>query len=149
MIELKQIVKVQGDRPILNHIDAVFSDKQHYVIFGESGSGKTTLLNLIAGYEQADEGIIEIGHKARVEYLYQEPLLFSNISVRENMFIKWIGQHQNGKQNEFEEESKHALEVFSIDQFYDRKIYSLSGGGKKTGRIGTIVFIKTEYFTTG
>lgn len=82
MILLEQILKAQQGRVILNNIDLSFADRQHYVIIGESGSGKTTLLNLIAGYEQPDAGSIRIDKRSRIEYLFQDTLLFSNISVK-------------------------------------------------------------------
>ena len=138
MILLEQIPKAQQGRVILNNIDLSFADRQHYVIIGESGSGKTTLLNLIAGYEQPDAGSIRIDKRSRIEYLFQDTLLFSNISVKENMMIKWLGQHRSADQDEFEENSKRALALFSVDRFADSKVYSLSGGEKRRVELAQI-----------
>lgn len=88
MIKLNHIRKVRQNRIILDDIDFSFKDKQHYVIFGESGSGKTTLLNIIAEYEKADSGTLEIEKERNLEYLFQDNLLFSNITVKENMLNK-------------------------------------------------------------
>ena len=138
MISLEQIRKTQQDRPVLNNINISFSDNQHYVIVGESGSGKTTLLNIIAGYEQADKGLITVDKGSRIEYLFQDTLLFSNISVRENMFIKWFGLCHDLDQNDFEKNSKHALELFSVGHFADSKVHSLSGGEKRRVELAQI-----------
>ena len=129
MIKLNNIKKIRKNRTVLNDINFAFNDKQHYVIFGESGSGKTTLLNIIAGYEKSDSGTLKIINGKNLEYLFQDNLLFSNITVKENMLIKWASKYQNVKQ--FEENYMQALKLFSMDNFAKEKVYTLSGGEKK------------------
>ena len=129
MIKLNNIKKIRKNRSVLNDINFAFNDKQHYVIFGESGSGKTTLLNIIAGYEKSDSGTLKIINGKNLEYLFQDNLLFSNITVKENMLIKWASKYQNVKQ--FEENYMQASKLFSMDNFAKEKVYTLSGGEKK------------------
>lgn len=138
MIKLNQIKKSKSDRVILSGISVTFFDNQHYVVFGESGSGKTTLLNIIAGYEQADEGTINIEKANKIEYLFQDNLLFSNISVKYNMFIKWASSNKTINQEEFEEKCINVLKLFSIEQFMDTKVYTLSGGEKRRVELAQI-----------
>lgn len=141
MITLNHISKVRHDRVILDDIDFSFKDKHHYVIFGESGSGKTTLLNIIAEYERADSGTLEI-EKRNLEYLFQDHLLFSNITVKENMLVKWKGAHQNI--DEFEREYTYALKLFSMEKFVDEKVYTLSGGEKKRIELAQLFLMKPD-----
>ena len=67
-------------------------------ILGASGSGKTTLLRLIAGFERADAGTIELDgvavagpglhvppERRRIGYLAQEGALFPHLSVGRNI----------------------------------------------------------------
>ncbi len=67
-------------------------------IHGPSGSGKTTLLRALAGLEKNPGGLVKVGehtwqdasvflptHKRAVGYVFQEPSLFSQLSVRDNM----------------------------------------------------------------
>ena len=140
MIKLNHIRKVKQNRIILDDIDFSFHDKQHYVIFGESGSGKTTLLNIIAEYENVDSGTLEIKKDRNLEYLFQENLLFSNITVKENMLIKWESVNQN--LDEFEKEYTYALKLFSMDKFTNKKVYTLSGGEKKRVELAQIFLMK-------
>jgi putative ABC transport system ATP-binding protein len=47
--------------PVLTNISLIIEEGAFLALMGPSGSGKTTLLNLIAGLDQADEGIIRVG----------------------------------------------------------------------------------------
>jgi putative ABC transport system ATP-binding protein len=65
-------------------------------VIGPSGSGKTTLLNLIGGWEQPDEGVIEWQgapcdpaklNWSQVATVPQVPGLLDELSVRENVAL--------------------------------------------------------------
>lgn len=142
MIKLNNIRKIRQGRIVLNDINFSFDDKQHYVIFGESGSGKTTLLNIIAGYEKSDSETSKIINGNNLEYLFQDDLLFSNITVKENMLIKWISKYSNIRQ--FEENYIQALKLFSMDKFANEKVYTLSGGEKKRVELAQIFLMNPD-----
>ena len=70
------------------------------VLFGPSGSGKTTLLRCIAGLERRcrgrlsvsgqtwqddDAGLFLPAHRRALGFVFQEPSLFSHLSVRGNL----------------------------------------------------------------
>lgn len=71
-----------------------------HALIGENGAGKTTLIKIITGAVQPDEGEIEInGQLVRdnspgrakslgVAAIYQEPTLFPELSVAENMALE-------------------------------------------------------------
>jgi molybdate transport system ATP-binding protein len=67
-------------------------------VYGPSGCGKTTLLRAIAGLERDPEGYCRVGdwtwqdghrfvppHRRALGYVFQEPSLFSHLSVRRNL----------------------------------------------------------------
>jgi rhamnose transport system ATP-binding protein len=70
-----------------------------HALVGENGAGKSTLIKLVTGAHQADAGIIEIdGHvlegnnpttarKLGVAAIYQQPALFPDLTVAENIAI--------------------------------------------------------------
>lgn len=142
MIKLNNITKKRQSRVILDNISTTFEDKQHYAIFGESGSGKTTLLNIIAGYEQSDSGTLEIDNEATIEYLFQESLLFSNITVKENMLLKWLAKSDD--LDTFETEYIKALQLFGMEKFASEKVDALSEEEKKHVELCQVFLMKPQ-----
>ena len=70
-----------------------------HALLGENGAGKSTLLKALAGVHRLDEGEITLGdaafeegstRRARdqgVAVIYQEPSLFPDLSLAENVFV--------------------------------------------------------------
>ena len=82
--KLTDISKSYNGRTILDHISYDFSANGMYVLYGKSGIGKTTLLNILCGYEQCDQGKIEI-EDSQVVYALQNYELLDTMSVDENL----------------------------------------------------------------
>ena len=70
------------------------AEGEFFAMLGPSGSGKTTCLRLIAGFEQPDEGHIEIfgetaegvpPYKRNVNTVFQDYALFPHMTVGENV----------------------------------------------------------------
>ena len=104
---------------------------------GKSGAGKTTLLNIIGLIEKSDSGNLLIDGRAvfsRREilqlrrtffgYIFQDYLLMTDKSVRDNLAISLYG-----KERLRSEEMKTVLRKAGLDGSYlDKKICCLSGG---------------------
>ncbi|WP_461201436.1 ATP-binding cassette domain-containing protein [Anoxybacillus sp. TBDG-1] len=129
MITLKHVTKCFNKKKVLDDVTFEFKNEQIYVIRGESGCGKTTLLNIMAGYIDVDEGKVEKKEGVKVEYLFQDDLLFSNLTVRENMYIKYAAICKDARY--FEQKSSEALARFCIDNLANQKIAVLSGGERR------------------
>ncbi|MBE3594152.1 MAG: ABC-F family ATP-binding cassette domain-containing protein [Candidatus Carbobacillus altaicus] len=142
MIILDEATKTIGGRTLLYRVNFTFEAHGRYVIYGPSGIGKTTLLNLIAGYDTLSGGRIIVQEGAQIQYLFQESLLFSNLSVEENMRIKWLSRKQaedNG--NTFQNRIRAALATFfsHVDGILSQKIYTLSGGERRRVELAQVV----------
>jgi rhamnose transport system ATP-binding protein len=70
-----------------------------HALLGENGAGKSTLVKILAGVYQPDSGTLAAGGRevtlhgpaaaqaAGIAVIYQEPTLFPDLTVSENMFI--------------------------------------------------------------
>ncbi len=83
-----------GDVTALEHVDLQIEPGEFFTLLGPSGCGKTTLLRIIAGLEQADAGVLEVGgrdildtppHRRSVNTVFQSYALFPHLTVRENI----------------------------------------------------------------
>ena len=70
-----------------------------HALLGENGAGKSTLVKILAGVHQPDSGTLTVGGRevalhgpaaaraAGIAVIYQEPTLFPDLTVAENMFV--------------------------------------------------------------
>jgi rhamnose transport system ATP-binding protein len=70
-----------------------------HALLGENGAGKSTLVKVLAGVYQPDSGTLTVAGRevalhgpaaaraAGIAVIYQEPTLFPDLTVAENMFI--------------------------------------------------------------
>jgi iron(III) transport system ATP-binding protein len=97
-LRIEGLAKQFADRQVLAGLDLCVSSGELVAVLGISGCGKTTLLRLIAGFEHADAGTIEIDgepvaaagrheppERRRIGYLAQEGALFPHLSIEANV----------------------------------------------------------------
>lgn len=129
MIKLNHVTKTRQSTIVLSSVDITFQDKENYAILCESKSDKTTLFNIIKGYETADDGTVETDEQKNIEYILEDSLLFSSLTVKENMQIKWLAKNKD--LDKFEEQYIKALQLFDLENMSDTKIETLSDIKKK------------------
>jgi len=131
-------VKIKKNLPELK-IDVDFTVNEKFVsIFGKSGSGKTTILRCIAGLETPDKGQVIFENrtwfssekdinlppqKRSIGFVFQQPALFPNMSVEEN--IRYAMSKKDEKLFE------RLVSVANIEKLLNRKPKKLSGGEKQ------------------
>ena len=76
----------------------LFAGEAHGLV-GENGAGKSTLVKILAGVHRPDEGVLVVDGRgvfldnpadardAGIAIIYQEPLLFPDLTVEENIYI--------------------------------------------------------------
>ena len=85
-------------RPVLHGLDLVVPSGTTSAILGASGCGKTTLLRVVAGFQPADEGVVQLDdrtvsgpgvwvapEKRGIGYVAQEGNLFPHLTVGANV----------------------------------------------------------------
>ena len=114
------------------------AEGEFFAMLGPSGSGKTTCLRLIAGFEQPNEGHIEIfgetaegvpPYKRNVNTVFQDYALFPHMTVGENVAyglrIKGVAKAER------EVKARDALAMVQLAGYEDRRPAQLSGGQRQ------------------
>ena len=93
-----------GNRVLFEKFSCDFVPDEVNIILGESGSGKTTLLNIVGLFERADAGVVSYDGEAvsglsknktrqlirsYVAYIYQDIRIFEDLTVDENLRLKF------------------------------------------------------------
>ncbi len=101
-IELTSIVKQFGTVQVLRGVDIALYPGEVHALVGENGAGKSTLVKILAGIYHPDTGMIKIdgkeialhhptqAHHFGIAVIHQEPTLFPDLNVAENVFM---GRH--------------------------------------------------------
>ncbi|MGH2924308.1 MAG: ABC transporter ATP-binding protein [Solirubrobacterales bacterium] len=94
-ISLRDLGRDYGERAALDGIEVELPAGQTLAVLGPNGSGKTTLLRVLAGLLRPSRGRATVlgcdlpGEvwrlRGRVGYLAHEPLLYRDLSARENL----------------------------------------------------------------
>jgi heme exporter protein A len=95
VIELEGLVRRYGEREALSDVSLSLSTGQTLVVFGPNGAGKTTLLRVLATLLRPHAGDVRVlgsslpddawAVRGRVGLLGHEPLLYRELTARENL----------------------------------------------------------------
>ncbi len=103
-LELRGIEKSFGGVHALKHVSFDLRPHEVHALVGENGAGKSTLIRLITGAHAPDAGEIRIdgqvvrhldpvrSRKLGVAAIYQQPALFPDLTVLENLTIDDAGR---------------------------------------------------------
>ena len=99
LLELRHAAKSFGAVAALIDGTVELRAGEVHALLGENGAGKSTLVKIIAGVHQPDAGTLTVqgrevtlhgpaaARAAGIAVIYQEPTLFPDLTVAENMFI--------------------------------------------------------------
>jgi ABC-type nitrate/sulfonate/bicarbonate transport system ATPase subunit len=136
MIEVEKLSKSfpaeNSERKVLDNISLHANTGEFVSVIGPSGCGKSTLLHIIAGIDQANNGIIKIDgdEKAQrlgnVGYMQQKDLLFPWRTVLDNVIL---GLELKGITRPVaRQKALEHMEEFGLKGFENQYPFVLSGG---------------------
>ena len=150
-VDIANITKIYGKNKVLDDVSLDIKKGEYIVLLGPSGSGKTTLLNMVGGFDFPDTGTVSIGgkditalspSKRPTTTVFQDYALFPHMSIGDN--IAFGLKMQKVPQHEYEERVQGALEMVSLDEFYNRKVGQLSGGQKQRVALARSLVVNPE-----
>ncbi len=116
--------------PVLDGFTLTVAQHEFVALVGPSGCGKSTLLDLLAGFQQPDQGSIAVlGHpvqrpSAKGILITQKGSVFPWISAWENLTFVLDGMSDEEKTSR----ARHYLELVGLQDFGSAFPYQLSGG---------------------
>jgi rhamnose transport system ATP-binding protein len=99
IIEVRGVSRRFGSTQALDGASLALYPGEVHALIGENGAGKSTLIKVMTGVEQPDAGELLVDGQARtitsaldaqalgIVAIYQEPMVFPDLSVAENVFI--------------------------------------------------------------
>ncbi|MBX6768635.1 MAG: sugar ABC transporter ATP-binding protein, partial [Actinomadura rubrobrunea] len=99
LLRLTGVRRGYGGVQALRGVDFEVRAGEVHALVGENGAGKSTLIKIISGAEAADAGTVEMAGRvlpggstaaafeAGIATVYQEPQLFGELPVAENIFL--------------------------------------------------------------
>ena len=141
MLEIKEISKSIKDKQIVSGISFDVQSGDIFGLLGPNGAGKTTTFYIIAGLVNASDGKIFLDgedisstpmHQRSnrgIKYLPQEPSIFQNLSVYENLYGLAELSFKNKK--DIKNFIDIAMEEFNLSNISDLKGRQLSGGQRR------------------
>ncbi|MFD2044648.1 sugar ABC transporter ATP-binding protein [Ornithinibacillus salinisoli] len=133
LVKLENIQKSFNQNKVLKGVSLELNQSEVVSIIGGNGAGKSTLMKILTGVYKADAGSIElsgediesfnpsIAHEKGIYLVPQEPLLFPNMTVEQNLTI---GFHKN--KYEIRTETQNLVEELGWDLDLDRLAISLT-----------------------
>jgi sulfonate transport system ATP-binding protein len=151
-IELRGVEKSftgrDGKHTALAEVDLEIASGSFVCLLGPSGCGKTTLLNLIAGFEQPDQGTVLVGGRSvagpgpdRV-VLFQDPALFPWLSVAAN--VAFPLRKSGLTPVEVGDRVADALRTVHLYKFRNSQPHELSGGMRARAAIARALVMEPK-----
>ncbi len=106
LVELRGITKSYGGVHALADVSFAIRPAEVHGLVGENGAGKSTVVKILTGVVHPDEGELLIAgeprrigdpqtaHRLGIVAMYQEPTVFQDLTVAENVFA---GRHPRGE----------------------------------------------------
>ena len=141
MLSLRNIKKSINGKLIVNDVSFEVSNGTINGLLGPNGAGKTTTFYLIAGLIKSDEGSIVYfdenisslpmhrRSQLGIKYLPQEPSIFQNLTVLEN--LQGLAEITLKNKKEIDDFIDKSIEEFNLSELLKLKGRQLSGGQRR------------------
>ncbi len=158
MIQVKNLKKGFGGKPVINGVDAVFENGKCNLIIGSSGSGKTVLMKCIVGLFEPDAGEISYSGQSftamnseerkilrrQIGMLFQGSALFDSMNVEQNIMFP-LDMFTNDSFAVKLKRVNEVLERVNMKDVNKKFPAEISGGMKKRVGIARAIVLNPKY----
>jgi phospholipid/cholesterol/gamma-HCH transport system ATP-binding protein len=158
MIEVKNLKKGFGGKPVINGVDAVLENGKCNLIIGSSGSGKTVLMKCLVGLFEPDGGEIRYSGQSftamnseerktirrQIGMLFQGAALFDSMNVEQNIMFP-LDMFTNDSFDVKLKRVNEVLERVNMKDVNKKFPAEISGGMKKRVGIARAIVLNPKY----
>ena len=150
------LIKKYNDKKVVNKVSIDLHAKKVIGLLGPNGAGKTTTFYMLVGLIKCNSGLIKIDDTditglpmhirsdLGISYLPQEPSIFRNLNVRDNiMAILETRKHLSHKQRQIKLDS--LVSTLQIEKILNNNGSSLSGGERRRVEIARALAIEPKF----
>jgi lipopolysaccharide export system ATP-binding protein len=154
-LRTEHLTKSYGGRRVVDDVSIEVRRGEIVGLLGPNGAGKTTTFNMIVGLIRANGGKVYIGDKEitnmpmykrvrlGIGYLPQEPSIFRNLTVKENIQVAF--ESMGIRKSEREKRISEILKELSLEDLSDRKASTLSMGMQRRVEIARVLAISPTF----
>jgi len=154
-IRLDGIVKSYGKEVVVKNLNLTVQPGEFLTILGPSGCGKTTTLRMIAGLEEPDRGVIQLGDRVvfsrsdgvvippearRLGLIFQSYALWPHMTVSKNITLAL--KEQKISKAEIAKRLENALELVQLTGYAERYPSELSGGQQQRVAVARLIALR-------
>ena len=153
-LSLKRVSISLGGRLLVKNVSLDLAPGEVVGLLGPNGAGKTTTFNLVIGLLRPDAGevtldeqpvsVLSMPERARLGlgYLPQEPSVFRQLTVRQNLQIA-LDQTELSPQQRRDRRDQ-LIDEFHLSAFVDRCGFQLSGGERRRCEVARALAVGTD-----
>ena len=154
MLNVRDISKSIKGKKIVSKVSIEIHESDIFGLLGPNGAGKTTTFYIIAGLMNPDDGEIKLSNqdisklpmhkrsKLGIKYLPQEPSVFQNLTVYENLL--GLAELSFKNNNDITDFVSSSIEEFGLSDITQLKGRQLSGGQRRKVEIARTLAAKPK-----
>ncbi len=155
-IKAQNLVKIYGDRTVVNDISFTVGKSEVVGLLGPNGAGKTTTFYMVVGLVKPASGKIFLDEqdltdltmnkraKLGIGYLPQEASIFRKLTVEENIRLV-LEINDKLTPDEKEKKLEDLLDEFGVKKLRDYAAVSLSGGERRRVELARALAASPEF----
>lgn len=159
MIEIRNLHKSFGSKPVLNGLNLDIHKGETIVIIGRSGCGKSVLIKHIVGLLKPDEGYVKVEGeivneldlkklydlRKKFGFLFQGSALFDSMTVEENIALPIVETFKEIPPEKIKAMVDKNLSLVGLSGINNLKPAELSGGMKKRVGLARALISNPDY----